>query len=189
LFPTSTPQFCFLLYYYYFSMEDNLQCCVGFCHTATWISHKRIDNPCVFSGFSCVQLCVTLCTVAHRASLSMRLSKQGYWSGSPCPSPGDLPNPETEPTSLTSPPLADGFCHLAPLGKLIDSPWGHKELDTTKWLNIHIHIYVCVCVHKYIYLNIYIYIAWWATVYRVTKTLTPPSYPPPNSNSNLSSES
>ena len=28
----------------------------------------------------------------------MELSRQ-YWSGLPCPSPGDLPNPETEPGS------------------------------------------------------------------------------------------
>ena len=27
----------------------------------------------------------------------------------PCPPPGDLPDPETEPTSLTSPALAGGF--------------------------------------------------------------------------------
>ena len=32
-----------------------------------------------------------------------------YWSGLPCPPPGDLPNPGTEPVSLTSPTLAGGF--------------------------------------------------------------------------------
>ena len=31
--------------------------------------------------------------------LSMRFSRQGYWSGLPFPSPGDLPNPEIEPGS------------------------------------------------------------------------------------------
>ena len=30
---------------------------------------------------------------------SMELSKQEYWSGLPFPSPGDLPNPGTEPRS------------------------------------------------------------------------------------------
>ena len=29
----------------------------------------------------------------------MRFSKQGYWSGLPFPSPGDLPNPGFEPGS------------------------------------------------------------------------------------------
>ena len=36
-------------------------------------------------------------------------SRQEYWSGLPFPSPGDLPNPEIEPTSLTSPALAGRF--------------------------------------------------------------------------------
>ena len=33
------------------------------------------------------------------SSLSVRFSRQGYWSGLPFPSPGDLPNPGTEPGS------------------------------------------------------------------------------------------
>ena len=32
-----------------------------------------------------------------------------YWSGLPCPPPGDLPNPGTEPASLTPPALAGRF--------------------------------------------------------------------------------
>jgi len=36
-------------------------------------------------------------------------SRQEYWSGLPCPPPGDLPDPENEPTLLTSPGLASGF--------------------------------------------------------------------------------
>ena len=44
-------------------------------------------------------------TVAHQAHLSMVFSRQEYWSGLPCPSPGDLPNPEIEPVSLVSPSL------------------------------------------------------------------------------------
>jgi len=35
----------------------------------------------------------TLWTVAHQASLSMGFSRQEYWSGLPCPPPGDLPDP------------------------------------------------------------------------------------------------
>ena len=37
--------------------------------------------------------------VAHQAPLSMGLPRQEYWSGLPCPSPGDLPNPGIEPES------------------------------------------------------------------------------------------
>ena len=32
---------------------------------------------------------------------SVEFSRPGYWSGSPFPSPGDLPNPGIEPRSLT----------------------------------------------------------------------------------------
>ena len=59
-----------------------------------------------------LQSCLTLCapwTVAHQAPLSMGFSRQGCWNGLPCPSPGDLPNPVTEPTCLTSPALTGGF--------------------------------------------------------------------------------
>ena len=38
-------------------------------------------------------------TVAHQAPLSMGFSRQEYWSGLPCPPPGDLPNPGIEPRS------------------------------------------------------------------------------------------
>ena len=54
----------------------------------------------------------TLCipwTVAHQAPLSVGFSKKEYWSGLPCPSPGDLPNPGIEPSSLMSPALAGRF--------------------------------------------------------------------------------
>jgi len=39
----------------------------------------------------------------------MGFSRQEYWSGLPCPSPGDLPDPWNDPVSLTSPALAGGF--------------------------------------------------------------------------------
>ena len=58
------------------------------------------------------QSCPTVCnpwTVAHQAPLSMEFSRQEYSSGLPCPPPGHLPNPGTEPVSLMSPELAGGF--------------------------------------------------------------------------------
>ena len=48
---------------------------------------------------SCVQLSVTPWTVACLAHLFMGFSRQGYWSGLPCPAPGHLPRPRTEPKS------------------------------------------------------------------------------------------
>ena len=56
-----------------------------------------------------VQLFVTPQTVAHQAHLCKGFPRQEYWSGFPCPPPGDLPNPEIELVSLASPALADRF--------------------------------------------------------------------------------
>ena len=60
-------------------------------------------------SFSRVQLFATPWTVAHQAPLSMGFSRQEYWSGLPCPPPGDLPNTGIKPTSLTFPALAGRF--------------------------------------------------------------------------------
>ena len=50
-----------------------------------------------------------LWTVAWQAPLSMGFYRQEYWSGLPCPPPGDLPDPGIKSVSLTSPALAGGF--------------------------------------------------------------------------------
>ena len=52
-------------------------------------------------SLSRVRLFVTTWTVAYQAPQSVEFSRQEYWSGLPFPSPGDLPNPGTEPRSLT----------------------------------------------------------------------------------------
>ena len=58
----------------------------------------------------CAQLSLTLCdppwTVACQAPLSMKFSRQEYWSWWSFSSPKDLPNPRIEPVSLASPALA-----------------------------------------------------------------------------------
>ena len=51
------------------------------------------------------QSCPTPETVARQAPVSMGFSRQEYWSGLPFPSPGDLPDPGTEPASPVSPAL------------------------------------------------------------------------------------
>ena len=68
-------------------------------------------------SLSCVRLFVTLWPVAHQAPPSMGFSRQEYWSGLPFPSPGDLPDPGSEPRSpalqadaLTSEPPS--YCYL-----------------------------------------------------------------------------
>ena len=55
--------------------------------------------------------------VAHQGLLSMEFSRQGYWSGLPFPTLGDLPDSEKEPVSLASPALVRRFFTTAPSGK------------------------------------------------------------------------
>ena len=53
-------------------------------------------------------------TVALQAPLSIGFSRQEYWSGLPFPTPGHLPDPGIEPSSLVSPVLAGGFFTTEP---------------------------------------------------------------------------
>ena len=53
----------------------------------------------IYVMLSCVQLFVTLCTVAHQSPLSMGFPRQEYWSGLPFTPPGDLPDPKMEAIS------------------------------------------------------------------------------------------
>ena len=71
----------------------------------------QVLEACVdmLSHFICVWFFETLWTVGRQAPLSMGFSRHGYWSEFPGPSPGDLPDPGMEPTSLMSPALAGGF--------------------------------------------------------------------------------
>ena len=74
-------------------------------------------GPCVLSRFICVHLFATPWTIALQAPLSMRFSRQEYWSGLPCLPPGDLPNPGIKLTSLVSPALAGRFFTTEPSRK------------------------------------------------------------------------
>ena len=66
------------------------------------------DTCCsVLSRFSHVRLFMTPWPVARQPPLSMGFSRQEYWSGLPCPPPGDLPDPGIKPVYLTSPTLQE----------------------------------------------------------------------------------
>ena len=73
------------------------------------MSNVKHVCACVLSCFSCIRFCATLRTIACQAPLSMGFSRQEYWSGLPCPPPGDLPDPRIEPVSLMSPALVSMF--------------------------------------------------------------------------------
>ena len=59
----------------------------------------------------------TLWTVACQTPVSMGFSRQEYWSGLPCPAPGDPPHPRIKPALLMSPALAAGSLPLMSSGK------------------------------------------------------------------------
>ena len=68
-----------------------------------------MEVPCVIC---CAQSRATLCDpmdCACQAPLFMEFSRQEYWRELPFPTPGDLPDPGIEPTSLTCPALAAGL--------------------------------------------------------------------------------
>ena len=89
-----------------FFLSENT-CLISGC----WVdAFAQMWNSCgMLTHFSWVQLFATIWTITRQAPLSMGFSKQGYYSGLPCPPPRDLPDPGIKPMSLTSPALAGGF--------------------------------------------------------------------------------
>ena len=63
-------------------------------------------------------------TVDLQAPLSRGFSRQEYWSGLPCPPPGDLPDPGIEPRSPT---LQTGYSPAEPLRR-------HKRHRFDRWV-------------------------------------------------------
>ena len=77
----------------------------------------------------------TLWTVALQAPLSTGFSRQEYWSGLPCPPPGDLPDSGIEPAVLTS-------CALA--GRLFTTSATWKSITCIIMHICNMHIYMAV---------------------------------------------
>ena len=68
-------------------------------------------HACVLNHVSHVPLFATLWTIALQAPLSTEFSRQEYWTGLPCPPPGDLADPGIEPTSPVAPALQVDSLH------------------------------------------------------------------------------
>ena len=90
-------------------------------HTTELSCFRPLVAPCGQETGGChgfvakwCQTLVTLRTGAHQPPLSMGFSRQGYWTGLPFASLGDLPNPGVE---SASPALAGGFFTTEPPGK------------------------------------------------------------------------
>ena len=112
-------------------------------------------HACVLSHFSYVPVFATLWTIAHQAPLSMRSSNQEYWSGLPCPPPGNPPDTRIKPMSPSAPALQ------------VDSiPLRHQGSP-----HVYTCMYICtpICVFMYVllkYLNMHTYLCVWVCIFR-----------------------
>ena len=95
------PQYCIVNYKYYAGLPVSRT--YSSCSTETFYSFKHNSSFCppvllapgnhsillllLLSRFSRVRLCATPQKAAHQAPLSLRFSRQEYWSGLPFPSP------------------------------------------------------------------------------------------------------
>ena len=82
-------------------------CCVAFPlrsqEQEKWDSANMGFSPCMLA------MSLQSCPILLQPYGCMEFSRQEYWSRLPCPPPGDLPDPGTEPASLMSSALACRF--------------------------------------------------------------------------------
>ena len=78
---------------------------------------------------SCLTLCDPMDCSLPGSSVFLGFSRQEYWGGLWFPSPGDLPDPGIEPTSLTSLALAGGFFTTSTTWEALWSLWKWKSLS------------------------------------------------------------
>ena len=108
-------------------------------------------HACVLSCFNCDQLSATLWTVARQAPLSMGFSWQEYWSGLPCPPPGDLPHPGIKPRSPalqadSLPSEPPGKSHNAPTHLIVERKYNSYICNEKQsWLAHFIVIFLLHC--------------------------------------------
>ena len=90
------------------------------------------------------KLCLTLATpwtVACQAPLPMGFSRQGYWSGLPFLSPGDLPDPGIRP----------GLLHCRQILYQLS-----YEGSLHLYLYLYLYLYISISIYIYIYLEVYL---------------------------------
>ena len=122
-------------------------------HSKCLFNFRRNCQTSVNHGFTILHSCKLCCavtsvvsdpltpwTVTLWAPLSMGFFRQGYWSGLPCPPPGNLPDLGIKPTSLMSPALAGGFF-------TVSSTWEallHSYQHYMKLQLFHVLTYTCL---------------------------------------------
>ena len=68
---------------------ENSDSSFGVYYTSSWVTH--CISPLMLSHLTHVQVFATQWTVTCQAPLSVGFPRQEYWSGLPCPSPGNFP--------------------------------------------------------------------------------------------------
>jgi len=71
-------------------------------------------------------------TIAHQVLLPMDFSRQEYWSGMPCPPPGDVLDPGIKPVSFTS--LAMAFFNI---NATWEAPGCTPHRSSISWVTIY----------------------------------------------------
>ena len=97
-----------MVFWFYFAFLNSFVYLSSFSFTkspnllsiSNWVLHFHAKS---------LKSCLTLRTVALQAPLFVGFSRQEYWSGMPCPPPGDLLNQGIKLVSLMSPALAGRF--------------------------------------------------------------------------------
>ena len=93
-------------------------------------------SACMLILFNCAWLFDTLWTVTWQYPLSLGLSRQEYWSGLPCSSEGDLPNPEIKAAFPVSPALQAVSLPLSQWGSpmiLWKWKWSRSVVSNCLW--------------------------------------------------------
>ena len=138
-------------------------CRLLFSHTCMHIQNIYMEVKWKWRSLSCVWLFGTPWTIQ-----SMEFSRPEYWSGYPFPSPGNFPNPGTEPRS---PELQADSLPAEPQGKPKNTGVGSlfllQQIVLTQELNqglLHCrwilyqlsyqgNIYIYICFHIYIFFH------------------------------------
>ena len=116
--------------------------------------------------FMCVKLFQTFLTLcgsmdcSPQASLSIRLSRQEYWSRSLCPPTGNLLDSGIKPVSHKSPVLAGEFFTTSTTWEAIYI-YTYTYIHTYTYTHTHVYVYlyIHICVYIYVYIHTHIWLS------------------------------
>ena len=98
----------------------------------------------------------------------MGFSRQEYWSGLPCPPPGDLPYPAIKPMSLMSPALSGGFF-------ITSTTWEALTHSCPgKYLQLEVKSFekgLCMCVRTQLLSHVRLFVTPWTAAHQVPQSM------------------